>query len=646
MIKCEIIVDGYLYGITNDLKNWDDVMVSIKRGNYDGVVRSFSSKFEFVNSAYAILKKQFRDKYLGAAATIVISRRNNSWTWNELFRCSLDFSTYEDDGRTLFINAIDDSLASLIKAKRGTKYEYSMDVIKDDKKLWYDGLEMSESVNWQVSGNSIDGSTDVDVPISAQIREQVFPLYVGSSEQNVGNRFLIGDTPPGLISDKPDSYLIKSISSGGMEVHVDMTVRIPDGKYFSIILRRYYKETTGEDDYDNLAEAGVTTGDVNRNVTLSFDGGLYMEDGSYLVVVFKSAHDFTIRIPDSAVFTAKWISRVNPVNIDVVSPLNLLNRLLQSMNGGEEGLVGEIDMDWSFRVKHCLILAADSIRGVPNAKLYSSFNQFSEWMSAVFGFVYEVSGNKVVFKHRTLFFSSDIVKSIANYDEFSYTVNPSIIYSRVRVGYEKQEYDSINGRDEFRFTTTYSTGVSLTDNSLDLISPYRADAYGVEFLVQKRGEDTTDSSSDNDVFFCGAELSFNGDRYELIRNGFNLSGVISSSTMFNAMYSPRSMLVANSSFVGSCTGLLTYTSGEGNTDVAVNGINEKDDLVIPESDRLFTVGEVSFVTPEYDLPESCLGTVELKGANETYYGYMMKAEMSIGREECTKYSLMVKKIIN
>ncbi len=33
MIKCEIIVDGYLYGITNDLKNWDDVLLSIKRGN-------------------------------------------------------------------------------------------------------------------------------------------------------------------------------------------------------------------------------------------------------------------------------------------------------------------------------------------------------------------------------------------------------------------------------------------------------------------------------------------------------------------------------------------------------------------------------------------------------------------------------------
>ena len=51
----------------------------------------------------------------------------------------------------------------------------------------------------------------------------------------------------------------------------------------------------------------------------------------------------------------------------------------------------------------------------------------------------------------------------------------------------------MNGRDEFRFTTEYTTGIDITDNVLELISPYRADVYGIEFLSQKRGQDTTDS---------------------------------------------------------------------------------------------------------------------------------------------------------
>ena len=66
----------------------------------------------------------------------------------------------------------------------------------------------------------------------------------------------------------------------------------------------------------------------------------------------------------------------------------------------------------------------------------------------------------------------------------------------------------MNGRDEFRFTTEYTTGIDITDNVLELISPYRADVYGIEFLSQKRGQDTTDSESDNDVFFVCASTTW------------------------------------------------------------------------------------------------------------------------------------------
>jgi hypothetical protein len=33
---------------TNDLKNWDDVTISLNRSDYTGVVRAISTKFEFV----------------------------------------------------------------------------------------------------------------------------------------------------------------------------------------------------------------------------------------------------------------------------------------------------------------------------------------------------------------------------------------------------------------------------------------------------------------------------------------------------------------------------------------------------------------------------------------------------------------------
>ena len=43
-------IDGTDYELRDDdLENWEQIKCSYKRASFDGVVRSFSSQFEFVN---------------------------------------------------------------------------------------------------------------------------------------------------------------------------------------------------------------------------------------------------------------------------------------------------------------------------------------------------------------------------------------------------------------------------------------------------------------------------------------------------------------------------------------------------------------------------------------------------------------------
>ena len=80
-------------------------------------------------------------------------------------------------------------------------------------------------------------------------------------------------------------------------------------------------------------------------------------------------------------------------------------------------------------------------------------------METVFGFVPVINGVSVFFKHRDKLFSDNNVKDLnSSFSSFQYKVASSRIYSFVRVGYDKQDYESMNGRDEFRFTTEYTTG--------------------------------------------------------------------------------------------------------------------------------------------------------------------------------------------
>ena len=336
------------------------------------------------------------------------------------------------------------------------------------------------------------------------------------------------------------------------------------------------------------------------------------------------------------------MGRDETISIDVVRPISLLNRLLKSINGEKEGVTCEIASGVDSRLDNSLIVAAESIRGLEKAKIYTSYTKFTKWMEAEFGFVPVINDNKVSFVHRDSLFTDVEIKDLADqWNDFTYSVNASLIYANVKAGYDKQDYDSVNGRDEFRFTNEYTTGHTLTDNVLDLISPYRADAYGIEFLAAKRGEDTTDSDSDNDIFFVGASVS--GGEYKLIRGGnYLITGVISPESMFNVMYAPRFMIEANKKYIGVSASLLAFASSNGNSDIVINGVAETEDIPINESD--FTIGEVSVETGDVDVPVDLKGYISLTHHGEVYKGYISKSDFNYGKSEAVKYTLIIKSI--
>ena len=313
------------------------------------------------------------------------------------------------------------------------------------------------------------------------------------------------------------------------------------------------------------------------------------------------------------------------------------------MNGGNDGIKGEIDYGYNENLDNCVILAAESIRGIKKAKLYTSYTEFKDWMEAEFGFVPVINGNTVCFKHRdSLFGNSNIKKVTNNISDFEYKIDASRIHSRIRIGYDKQDYESINGRDEFRFTTEYTTGVDITENVLELISPYRADAYGFEFLAQKRGKDTTDNESDNNVFFAGVNLDLSDKRYKMIRDGWEIDGVLDSSRMFNTMYWQGEMLKANASYIGMFTKKLSYSSSDGNSDVVVNGIGMKDDFNVESG--IITCGDVSFTTYDEDIPSTDNETIKVLKDGLAYEGYIKEVSRVIERFAGVKYDLFVRSI--
>lgn len=635
------------------VRNWDEISYSLKRVDYGGITRAVTSKFDFYGDAYDLIWGEYSRNYLHAEAYVVFETVNDMHIFSENHRYRLDFSSMMYDGILLSINAFDDTLSTLIKAKKNTQYEYAVSDLRENVQLYYDRMMMENKIEWTVPSDTDDSTISHEFVIDRGNADYFLPFYIlGTPEIAVKNIIEVFDEqeikrPNGETGiDIP--YFIKNISAYSFNIHlkVNFTFYFNDPRGNSkcnLKLLRGQKSGASiiEEQLPLTGGASIRIFQVDRDITLNSGDSLFMEVSVFGNIGNSAVQTIAdLKVPLTITFNAKD----NPVNIDIVKPVVLLNRLLKSINGNKDGIVGEIEYGVDNRLDNAMIVAAESARGL-DAKLYTSYSKFEKWMNVMFGYVPIITNNSVKFVHRDSNYTSEKGIEFEDVNGFEYSIADGLIYSQVRVGYEKKEYDSVNGRDEFRWTNDFNTGLTITDNTLEMISPYRADAYGIELLVSKRGEDTTDNSSDNDVFFVCVSLSSDKKRYELVRDGYKISGVISPDTMFNSMYSPRSILQANKRYLGVATSILKFASSEGNSNVIINGVREQDDFIIDETERLFTVGEVSFKSTisfdEENLAKIC--TVIKDGLK--YELYPLESTRKYGKYDGTSYKMCVKSIL-
>lgn len=127
LTKYTLTIGTTTYDIPDEcLKNWDEIAFSLKRTDYSGVIRSFSTEFVFVGEIKDLLWDLYLENGFKSSASVAVYTITDRHTWVEQFSAPLDFSTIEIEDGALSINALDSNLAALIKAKKSQKYEYAM----------------------------------------------------------------------------------------------------------------------------------------------------------------------------------------------------------------------------------------------------------------------------------------------------------------------------------------------------------------------------------------------------------------------------------------------------------------------------------------------------------------------------------------
>ena len=226
-------------------------------------------------------------------------------------------------------------------------------------------------------------------------------------------------------------------------------------------------------------------------------------------------------------------------------------------------------------------------------------------------------------------YDSSTITRLRAANELTINAQQEYAYSAIEIGYEKYEYDEVNGRDEFNTKSTFITGLSEIDNVKTLISPYRSDSYGVEFLARERDQ-TKDNGSDNDLFIFDITPYVNNDgiieigNYALNRASYPVTGtgMFAPDTLFNGKFSPRNLLIRSLSLLGAGFGKLAFSASEASVVATINGISENETAVVvnpifrPELWTLQTIGSANNF-PLY-------GLIEFNYKGKMYQGYISK----------------------
>lgn len=706
LTKYTITIDGNETLIPEEcLKNWDEISFSLKRTDYSGVMRSFSTSFEFCGDIAEMLFGEYLNKGFTATAGVAVYTITNRHTWEKQFEAPLDFSSLSYEHGILSINALDSTLAALIKNNKGTKYEFAMQdfgagvtnalmrkmkiknrgvftlrgegqssddrgsvsaYISTDETLTKDLFELTNESNaneFFVKCNSTFAELDVYFSINA-----VCPLsasYYDSSLNPADSvpymRLLLkvddGESEPSfqkLTVNIADNDIRSKQVGGSLDIVAFSLEELmswrpnPEKLDFGVVGSfsdpydsRYWSSNTI---YEWNGSAWVIKGtpqnytqtkEITNTVNIS---DRYLGPG-YHVGVFMECVRTDLQWMMTGGFTASWNDVfTGDLYAMAFRPESLINALVKRISPTASA---EIESSGTDLIDSTWLVPGECLRSISNPKAYTTFNDFAGWMSSFFGYTYTINNNKVVFMPRSSVFSDNVSKVLTSVKNVQFSVDDKLIYAKVVAGQETVEYDSVNGRDQW-FLNEYSTGLSITENSLTLTSRYRSDCYGIELTMRTAKKETTDNKADEKMFFMHLGHETPGGPLT-VTTAVEVDGVLNDD-VYGAEYTALQCISANADFIG-CAHVpmtLTKTSVSGNSRLVVDGENINNNITI--ADRLFTAGVISLETDDMVIPSDLNGIIEFTHQGYKYSCYIGEAKAKFGRVNGMDYTLIVKDI--
>lgn len=639
----------------NNVLNWN------RSSDSAGIMIKYSTSFTFIKEDADYLRDCFNTDGVFAKVRFVVEEYDyETFSFKPYYSGDIDFYSYENSKNKVSIVTSDISYKASIDANLDTTYE--IDIPNASDFVRYDRLMI-------LSNSSFYSFYEDNTLSGAKQRTDVFSSMIMNKEDfdpknifhDVDQGTMSNDNWIAMFNDQSNitcnvKYKINKITFSwtgnldGFSANCSIYLKVGDSTY------SVYK-------YESSGTPLFVTQDVYTEKTITFN----VNKGEKIFAVIdytckghgtlSSAVQMTVDADLEVSFDYTYRSSKSK-DIFGLRPLDLLSNLVNKATEGQYNKI-KSDLLTMGEVSKMLITSGNLIRGIQGAKIKTSLKDFFQAFKSMFGAAYtfrNIDGVETLEIENINYFydRNTMITEVGDINDYSMKVKDNDIYNKLKIGYEDQTYDEVNGKKEFNTTLEFSINSKHNGKELNLVSPYRADMYGIEFtIIDYEQQETTDSDNDNDVFIIhtGSQIygfinGYSLNRYYKILNSDNFAG----DTAFNVYLSPKRCLLRQIEYIKSLFmfsgGTLKFASSPKDYNVTSTGnIIEHSDINLDGYNYLFKPinHEFETIVPRNIselIEEGYRGYIAFINEGQILKGFIESISENPGRNKSQKWKLI------
>lgn len=486
---------------------WKDMSFQFQTNKkYFATIRSFSNALKFIEDGQAILL----DRMINGLGTeeimyLIILSNDPSQGLNYYrmeYKSRLDFSKFNGDPRTgISMNTLQSDVFALVQANENTIYSIQCNSTNEAAiPILFDGILLQDKLNYigtDIAFLVTYPNVNYAVPLTF-VSQEGDSVGVINNSQDPTPQF--GDTLGYVNYVGNQNYIFSRDRPVTVRIKGNFLLTVGGAFPTSAQIKVFKNTDTGA---SSAARAPIMLQILSTGVySIPVDFSIDLLANETMFIIFNA---FTVGgLPPMKIswkgtnIGLIFSSEQDPSIAYGIRPVDVLKQLVSQIT------LGKFTADSKFLSQNNrkIVLSGSSLRSFADALIQTNFSDFFQSFTSAYNLGIAIRNGILYLEPvEDIYNSLNELVDLGNISKPILTVAEDFIYGSVKVGYQKQTYNKRNGRYEFNCTHTYKFPINTVLGELNLVSVYRADSFGMEFIRTGYPDlNSTDDKGDGDVF--------------------------------------------------------------------------------------------------------------------------------------------------